>query len=298
MLMNSAELGELGFGFKSIGRGLKKAGKAGYKVGKAGFKVGKVGFNVAALPTKAALKVANAVKGSLCSGASGVATSTTPTGAAFCAAMKAKDSISVRKLLPAAVAEAAEKAQATKAQAQAVYASGQAAYSNPADAIVAQVTPAAPAQDLQGFGRPPRLTPFQICVRSQIDEMGASPSDARYLCKGESDSLDGFRGADAVEACVQDRRSIGYDESMSTTRKKCQRAYGSMSDYDGGAGQLSDAETNLLASLYGADPYDLAYALNGVDPNQIGAVVTKQEIPLLAFSTVAVAAGLWMLFRE
>lgn len=252
MLMNDAELGELGFGFRSIGRGLKKVGKGAVKVGKAGFKVGKVGFNVAALPTKAALKVANAVKGSLCSGAAGVATSTTPTGAAFCTAMKLKDSITVRKLLPAAVAEAAEKAQATRAQAQTAYASGQAAYRDPSDAIVAQLSPAAPAQNLQGFGRPPRRTPFQICVRSQIDEMGASPSDARYLCKDESNEL---------------------------------------------SGSLSDADTNLLASLYGADPNDLAYALNGVDPDQIGAVVTKQEIPLLAFSTVAAAVGLWMLFR-
>jgi hypothetical protein len=234
-------LGELGFGFKSIGRGIKKAGKGAVKVGKVGFKVGKIGFNVAALSAKSALKIANAVKGSLCSGAAGAASSATPMGAAFCAAMKAKDNISVRKLLPAAVAEAADKAKATQVQAQA-------AVADPTSAIVAQLTPS------------------------------AAP----------------LSGADAVEACFQDRRAAGHDESQNTTRKLCQKAYGRVEEYDGG---LSDADTNLLAALYGADPYDLAYALNGVDPGQIGAVFTSQEIPTLAFSTVAVAAGLWMLFR-
>jgi len=218
MLMNEAELGELGWGFRSIGRGLKKAGKGAYKVGKlaakSSYKVGKVGYKVAALPAKAALKVANAAQKALCAGGGVAATAAGgPAGAAFCAAMRAKDGIRVRQLLPAAVTAAAAQA----AQTQQVYSSVKTAYQNPEDAIVASIAPA------------------------------------------ES----GTAGA--------------YDAS---------ELWG-----------LSDADVNLLASLDGADSDELAFALAGVDPGEIGAVMTKADLVTLAPMTLAVAVGFWMLFR-
>lgn len=110
MISDSNEFGELGWGWKSIGRGLKTVGRAGLKV--------------AAMPAKVALRVASATAGNLCKGA-------TPTGSdrdsatarTFCRAMKTKDLITTRRLLPEATALAARKAklEKTAAAVQAAY---------------------------------------------------------------------------------------------------------------------------------------------------------------------------------
>ena len=110
MISDSNEFGELGWGWKSIGRGLKSVGRAGLKV--------------AAMPAKVALRVASATAGNLCKGS-------TPTGSdrdsttarTFCRAMKTKDLITTRRLLPEATALAARKAklEKTAAAVQAAY---------------------------------------------------------------------------------------------------------------------------------------------------------------------------------
>jgi hypothetical protein len=56
------------------------------------------------------------------------------------------------------------------------------------------------------------------------------------------------------------------------------------------------SDVNLLASLDGADMNDLAYALSGVTPIDIG-VVAPADAALFAPSLIAVAAGLWMLYK-
>lgn len=81
---------ELGFGFRSIGRFAKKA------------------YSTAAMPIRAAVKVANATASSLCRDGKAVAGGAQ--SASFCRAMKMKDSANVRKYLPAAVQQAAQRA--------------------------------------------------------------------------------------------------------------------------------------------------------------------------------------------
>lgn len=58
----------------------------------------------------------------------------------------------------------------------------------------------------------------------------------------------------------------------------------------------AEPDVNLLASLGDADMNDLAYALSGVTPIDIGAVAPA-DAALFAPSLIAVAAGLWMLYK-
>lgn len=60
---------------------------------------------------------------------------------------------------------------------------------------------------------------------------------------------------------------------------------------------MSDADTNLLSSLAGASQDELAFALAGVDPSEIGSAVTSGDMLAMAPVAAAVAAGLWMLTR-
>jgi hypothetical protein len=81
---------ELGFGFRSIGRLAKRS------------------FNVAAMPIRAAARVANVTAASLCKDGKSVAGDSQ--SSSFCRAMKLKDSVTARKYLPAAVQRAAARA--------------------------------------------------------------------------------------------------------------------------------------------------------------------------------------------
>ncbi len=85
---------ELGFGFRSIGRFAKKA------------------YSTAAMPIRAAARVANVTAASLCR--DGKAVTGDAQSASFCRAMKMKDSVRVRKYLPAAVQQAARRAAAAR----------------------------------------------------------------------------------------------------------------------------------------------------------------------------------------
>jgi hypothetical protein len=60
---------------------------------------------------------------------------------------------------------------------------------------------------------------------------------------------------------------------------------------------MSAADMNLLASMDDAAPDDLAFALAGVDPGEIGAVLTRTDAVVILPGALAVAAGFWMLFR-
>jgi len=209
------EAGELGWGWRS----------AFSKVGRATYGVGRGAYRVASMPVKAALRVANATSGVLCKqGASTGSAQDAQTASAFCRAMKAKDQVTVRRLLPQATAVAAKAAQAQK-----TYAAARSAYSAPINGA--------------GLGD---LSSFRACVKSYVDELGYSVSDARAVCQSE------MSGSDDV---------------------------------------------NLLAPLYGVNPDELAYALSGVDPSEIGAVMTKTDAVALAPAAIAVVAGFWMLLR-
>lgn len=167
--LGADELGELGWGFRSFGRFIKRAAKSAY--------------SVASLPASLARKAANAAASTLCRGSA----ASNPSSRAFCQAMKLKDQVNIRKYLPNAVQQAAQRAAAAKA----AYARAQQVYARP----------------------------------------------------------------------------------------------------------LSDANTNLLASLAGASQDDLAFALAGVDPNEISGAVTSGDMLAMAPVAAAVAAGLWMLTR-
>jgi hypothetical protein len=77
-------------------------------------------------------------------------------------------------------------------------------------------------------------------------------------------------------------------------RKACD-VPASAAEYAEGRG-FGDPDMNLLASLAGADANDLAYALAGVTPVDIGAVNTN-DVMLFGPALAAMGAGLWMLFR-
>lgn len=166
--LGADELGELGWGFRSIGRLAKRAAKGAY--------------SVASLPTSVARKVANAAAATLCR--DGKSATGDASSQAFCRAVKFKDQVSIRKYLPNAVQQAAQRAAAARAT---------------------------------------------------------------------------------------------YNRAR--------------------AAAMSDADTNLLAGLAGADQGDLAFALAGVDPNEISGAVTTTDMLAMAPVAAAVAAGLWMLTR-
>lgn len=161
---------ELGFGFRSIGRLARRA------------------VNVAALPVSAARRVANVASSALCR--DGKSVSSDSRTQAFCKAVKMKDSVNVRRFLPSAVQQAAQRA----ATAQQMYAQARATAAQP---------------------------------------------------------LKGFEAAGDVD---------------------------------------------LLASLHGADSTDLAFALAGVEPGELGAFDTKELLAVTPVA-IAVATGLWMLTR-
>jgi len=172
------DFGDLGFGFKSF---IKKAVK------------------VASMPVKLALKAANATSNVLCSGGGVQGDSKdAKTAQAFCKAVKTKNAVTMRRLLPAATAIAAKAAKATKTEAT---------YNVVAQHYTGSTTAPAPEYD---------------------DQLG---------------------------------------------------------------------DTDLLAALDGADQESLAFALSGVDPNEIGAAMTRSDLVALAPASIAVAAGLWMFFR-
>lgn len=60
---------------------------------------------------------------------------------------------------------------------------------------------------------------------------------------------------------------------------------------------LNDSDVNLLAALDGANPDDLAFALAGVDPAEIGSFAGADLMYLAAPAAVAVVAGVWILLR-
>lgn len=251
-------LGDLGWGFRSIGRGFKKVGKGAYKAGKGvakgAYATGKIGFKVAALPARAALKVANATQSLLCKGAAGTAASLTPTGTAFCKAMALKNTIAMRKLLPAAVTEAAATAARAKALARV-----NATQLDP-EAVASAALIAAlqnPGTRVSSIGEAPsalwrqasaaKKMGFKACVRAQMREMDMARGDAEYSC---ADELRGLSG-----------------------------------------------DVDLLASLDGVDPDDLAFALAAVDPGEIGAALTRADAVAMLPIGIAVLAGFWMLTR-
>lgn len=104
--LGADELGELGWGFRSIGRLAKRAAKGAYGAGKFGFKV-------ASLPASAARKVANATAAALCRNGNSAAGDSS--SQAFCRAVKFKDQLSIRKYLPNAVQQAAQRTAAARA---------------------------------------------------------------------------------------------------------------------------------------------------------------------------------------
>jgi hypothetical protein len=69
----------------------------------------------------------------------------------------------------------------------------------------------------------------------------------------------------------------------------------SAAEYASGRG-LNDADTNLLASLDGANMSDLSFALAGVTPVDIQGVTTS-DVAMFAPALIAVAAGFWMLTK-
>ena len=101
MLMNEGNFGDLGWGWKSFTSAVKRVGQAGYKV--------------ASMPVKAALKVANATSSVLCK--DGAAAGGNATANSFCRAVKAKDQLTIRRLLPqaTAIASTVSKAQQIRA---------------------------------------------------------------------------------------------------------------------------------------------------------------------------------------
>jgi hypothetical protein len=231
MLMNDG-LGDLGFGWKSFA-----------KVGSIAKGIGKGAYNVASMPVKLALKAANATSSVLCAG--GGNTTGNPqdaqTAASFCKAMKAKDSITVRKLLPRATAVASRAAAIQKAY-------------------------KAPMQGAFGDA----LSIFKTWGRD----------DAGNLLYAD-------QSPKAIAARMRYVRANDLDPSEATTPA------GSNDNLFG----ISADDMNLLAALNDADQDDLAFALSGVDPSEIGAVMTTNEMVAFAPATIAVAAGLWMLLR-
>jgi hypothetical protein len=209
--------GELGWGWSSF-----------KKVGSAFKSIGTGAYNVAKMPAAMARRVATATAGVLCD-KNGNPRGNDATSRNYCRAVKLKQQATLTKYLPAAAALASKGAQAQKIAA----ASG------------VQVTKPKWFGD---FGKTHRaaLSPFQACVKFQMDEMGATHSDAAYACQDE------LKGA--------------------------------------------DPDMNLLASLAGADPDELSYALAGVTPVDIGAVAPA-DLALFGPSALAVGVGLWMLFR-
>lgn len=61
---------------------------------------------------------------------------------------------------------------------------------------------------------------------------------------------------------------------------------------------LSDTDMGLLASLEGADPEALTFALSAVDPSEIGAAVTKSEALAAAPAVIATALGVFLISRR
>jgi hypothetical protein len=158
---------ELGFGFRSIGRLARRA------------------YNVAALPVRAATKIANATAASLCRDGKSMAGDAK--SQSFCRAMKMKDTVKIRQLLPSAVQQAAARAESARTTTQQIYATA--------------------------------------------------------------------------------------------TRP------------------VSEADTNLLAALHGANPDELSFALAGVDPDQLSGV-SSNEFLAMAPIAAAVVAGFWLLKRR
>ena len=235
MLTNASDLGDLGFGWKSFKNLAKRA------------------YSVAAIPARAALRVANATNSVLCK--NGVSQGSDSTTKSFCHAMKVKDGASVRKYLPQAAAIAGQAARAKQLTEQA----------EKARQLTAQIQAAYQAKPMAGaFGA---YDPFAV----DTDDNG------RFY--------------------YVDRSAAGQAARMAYYRKhRGQMSYSTVFAPTGLNG-LSAADTNLLASLAGADPNDLAFALAGVDPGDIGATMTRGDMVVLLPSTVAVLAGFWMLLR-
>lgn len=86
----------------------------------------------------------------------------------------------------------------------------------------------------------------------------------------------------------------------SAVQRAAQRAATTRQIYTAATAQpvsgFESADVNLLASLNGADPGDLAFALAGVTPGDLGAVPTRDLMAAAPFA-IAVAAGVWMLVR-
>jgi hypothetical protein len=265
MMINNAsdELGEFGFGWKSFAR-----------VGRAAYGVGRGAYGIASMPVKAALKVANATSGVLCKGG-GVSTGSAQdaqTASAFCRAMRAKDQVTVRKLLPRATAVASKAAQV------------RAAYNAP----------------VNGAGLGDRAS-FHACVKNYVDELGYSVSDARAACQSEMSGACFGAVPTALWNAASKTKKLSFKscvkmqmDDMGASRSDAEFA---CQDELAGADDLADTDVNLLASLYGANPDELAYALSGVDPGEIGAALTKTDMFALAPAAVAVVAGFWMLLR-
>jgi len=153
---NDNSLGDLGWGWRSIGRGIKKVGQTTYKV--------------ASLPAAAAIKVANATAKGLCAGGGPSGSGRdAQTASAFCKAMKDKDAVSARRLLPAATAYAAKKAK-----------------------LETTASAVQKAYGVNGFGASSsaKRANYKACVAAQMSELEMSRSDAEYTCRSELEGLD------------------------------------------------------------------------------------------------------------
>jgi hypothetical protein len=107
--------------FKKVGKGIAKGAVA---VGKGTVKVGKVSYSISKMTVGQTVKLANAVNSLMCKSKAGALTAAGGPGAvgvatAFCSAMRAKDMLRVKSLLPNVTSVAgklAMKATGTAAQ--------------------------------------------------------------------------------------------------------------------------------------------------------------------------------------
>jgi hypothetical protein len=134
---------------------------------------------------------------------------------------------------------------------------------------------------------------FRACVKFQINELDASPSDARYACQDELQGAGlGASHSAAKQAAFRNCVKFQINEleaSPSDARYACQDELQGM----------DPSEIGMLAAFDGADPEQLAFALSGVGPEDLAAASDAAAISTLSLLPMgaAVLAGLWMAFR-
>jgi hypothetical protein len=144
-------------------------------------------------------------------------------------------------------------------------------------------------------------------LRKYLPGAAAAASRAAALKTAYQAPMEGFAGGgkySRATPCQRAQRTWrGGDgrvawASESVTARGLRRACGApatAAEYASSRG-LSNADTNLLAGLAGADQNELAFALAGVTPVDIQGVTTS-DVAMFAPSLIAVAAGLWMLAK-